>query len=84
MRSLRQRENAGHSRDQKTGRFPNSASLHLHTMPVTVIRLVQNKALFEAFCFEKFSVSPFSVYQETGKADKYIGERRQEMRTART
>ena len=65
MNSLRQSENARYSRDRKTERVWKSGSLFSRTMPLTAIRLIQDKALFEGFCFEEFSVSLFSFYQES-------------------
>ena len=65
-------ENARYSRDWKAERFWKSGLLFSHTMPLTVIRLIQDKALFEEFYFEEFSVSLFSFYQETGKAGECV------------
>lgn len=72
MKSLRQSENARYSRDRKTERFWKSGTLFSRAMPLIVIRLIQDKALFEEFCFEEFSVSLFSFYQETGKAGECV------------
>lgn len=48
----------------ETERFWQSGLRFSHTMPLTVIRLIQDKALLEEFYFEEFSVSLFSFYKK--------------------